>query len=1080
MGSFARYFHVTSALFFCSALALSACGNTDLPAGDGADVGEFADIDLDGIDPNDVDPDILSKLDIDVTNDTVGSEVSKDADAGGTDADAAQTDALEGTDAVADADTLDAVTDSDVAVDADLVDAVTDNDVAPDADLADATTDDAAADAMTDADAADAGTDASVDDIDIVIPPTCAVFTCGANAACAETDAGPTCVCIPGFTGDPSDACADIDACATNPCGTNAVCTDLPTAATDAAGRTCACNFGFDGDPAAACTDVNACEAFACGSNATCTDLPAAATDASGRTCACNFGFGGSASTGCTEIDACVNNPCASNATCTDLPAAATDASGRTCACNFGFTGDGETCTDIDACTNNPCGADATCTDLPAASADANGRTCTCNSGYSGDGITCVDIDECASGKTVSFAKTNGSELKDCITPDICIARGNKYSLYNASVDVFGPTDCADVKPTGTQWALGTCDAPTTAFGYFLSESFANCSTGNNIIGKAGCLYLPAYDTYYDIKFSVFANSAQGAGFAYERTTSGKDNTVCPAHATCSNEIGSYSCACKAGFEKDTATGKCIDINACVNHPCGVAALCTDITAAADDETGRTCACPVGFSGDPTATCTDIDECAQSQTVNFVKTNYGTEKDCIAPDICITRGDNQSIFNAVVETTGSNWGDGKPTGTLWGIGACGTPSMAFTGFLNPIFLPNNPPGVVGHPNCLYLPAYDTYFDISFTSWTSENQGGGFAYTRTNAGNDNIICGAHATCTNTPGAYDCPCTSGFAKDSATGKCLDVDACLLNPCAANATCTDLPGAATDGTGRTCACNELFKGDGYTSCDADACLSAPCDPAATCTDLPGNASDTTGRTCSCPTGYTGDGEKCLDINECLNTSICSPKLHCANLPGSYACTVTTCADIKLADPTALTGFYNTTFLPDDPTGVDIWCDMDFQGGGWTLIMRGGPTNLIPEGVPSVEGDGYLPVWQMEALAARSHDIAFREGNPANFARTNYDGVTELTPILNLRQGFSPYRSPNEYNAAIWTGGGVNATPNDHLWFGCAGDPADYVYPKTLYWACNNGNGMHWLSSYAGWFTGNSFNLSMELWFK
>ena len=453
MGTFARSFLVTSFFIFCSTSALTGCANgADTPANSGVDGDEFADVD--GIDLSDVDPDILSKLDIDATSDTVGTDVSKDVDAGGTDADAAQTDVAVGTDAVADGDSADAATDGDAATDNDLADAATETDVA---------------DAGSDATVEDTGPDGS----DSVVAPTCADLTCGTNAACVATDAGPSCVCSAGFQGDATTACSDIDACLNSPCGSNATCTDLPTAATDASGRICACNCGFGGD-----------------------------------------------------------------------------------------------------------------------------------------GITCVDIDECAGGKTVSFAKTSGSELTDCITPDICIARGNKYSLYNASVDVFGQIDCADVKPTGTLWATGACAAPTTSFGSFLSPTFANCSTGNTIVGKAGCLYLPAYDTYYDIKFSVFANSAAGAGFAYERTSAGQDNTVCPAHATCTNDIGSYSCACKAGFQKDAATGKCVDINACVNHPCGVAAICTDIPAGADDETGRTCACPVGFAGDPTATCTDIDECA--------------------------------------------------------------------------------------------------------------------------------------------------------------------------------------------------------------------------------------------------------------------------------------------------------------------------------------------------------------------------------------------------------------------------------------------------------------------------------------
>lgn len=50
------------------------------------------------------------------------------------------------------------------------------------------------------------------------------------------------------------------DACVNNPCGANATCTDLPPPALDDAnGRTCACNPGFTGDATLGCTDIDEC-----------------------------------------------------------------------------------------------------------------------------------------------------------------------------------------------------------------------------------------------------------------------------------------------------------------------------------------------------------------------------------------------------------------------------------------------------------------------------------------------------------------------------------------------------------------------------------------------------------------------------------------------------------------------------------------------------------------------------------------------------------------------------------------------------------------------------------------------------
>ncbi len=51
--------------------------------------------------------------------------------------------------------------------------------------------------------------------------------------------------------------------------------------------------------------------------------------------------------------------------------------------------------------------------------------------------------------------------------------------------------------------------------------------------------------------------------------------------------------------------------DACVNHPCGANATCTDLPPPApDDANGRTCACNPGFTGDAALGCTDINECA--------------------------------------------------------------------------------------------------------------------------------------------------------------------------------------------------------------------------------------------------------------------------------------------------------------------------------------------------------------------------------------------------------------------------------------------------------------------------------------
>ncbi|WP_158621699.1 FG-GAP-like repeat-containing protein [Corallococcus aberystwythensis] len=80
----------------------------------------------------------------------------------------------------------------------------------------------------------------------------------------------------------------------------------------------------------------------------------------------------------------------------------------------------------------------------------------------------------------------------------------------------------------------------------------------------------------------------------------GTDN--CNENATCTNTVGSFTCACNAGYEGDGVT--CGDINECAagTDNCNENATCTNTVGS------FTCACNAGYEGDG-VTCTDIDEC---------------------------------------------------------------------------------------------------------------------------------------------------------------------------------------------------------------------------------------------------------------------------------------------------------------------------------------------------------------------------------------------------------------------------------------------------------------------------------------
>ena len=90
--------------------------------------------------------------------------------------------------------------------------------------------------------------------------------------------------------------------------------------------------------------------------------------------------------------------------------------------------------------------------------------------------------------------------------------------------------------PTGTLWALGTCDSVTEAdFGSFLSSSFTNGSP-QSVIGVPGCLQVTADGQFHDITFGSYSGGGPGGGFSYTR------QAYCGPSATCQNTAGSYQC----------------------------------------------------------------------------------------------------------------------------------------------------------------------------------------------------------------------------------------------------------------------------------------------------------------------------------------------------------------------------------------------------------------------------------------------------------------------------------------------------------------------------------------------------------
>ena len=110
-------------------------------------------------------------------------------------------------------------------------------------------------------------------------------------------------------------------------------------------------------------------------------------------------------------------------------------------------------------------------------------------------------------------------------------------------------------------------------------------------------------------------------------------------------------------------------------------------------------------------------------------------QDQISANVWITRKHNQSIFN-IAQEDGYSGTAGSPMGTLWAnTTTAAADSGSYTNFVG--MHGGSSQSIINDTISLYLPQDSLYFDVVFTSYTGQNNGGGFSYIRTSVNNSEL-------------------------------------------------------------------------------------------------------------------------------------------------------------------------------------------------------------------------------------------------------------------------------------------------------------------------------------------------------
>jgi len=149
-------------------------------------------------------------------------------------------------------------------------------------------------------------------------------------------------------------------------------------------------------------------------------------------------------------------------------------------------------------------------------------------------------------GTTITFEKAayadwTLSENQDSLAPTVIITRKDIQSLFNIAQEEAYSGNSGS--PIGTLWARSTtADADPTDYVNFVSMHSSGGGGGGggdgntgpqSLVGETVSLYLPDYNIYFDVEFTLYGGGNSGGAFAWERSCVKEEIVGCQVATAC-------------------------------------------------------------------------------------------------------------------------------------------------------------------------------------------------------------------------------------------------------------------------------------------------------------------------------------------------------------------------------------------------------------------------------------------------------------------------------------------------------------------------------------------------------------------